>query len=204
MPASLRSWPWQQVKLITFGAPRAGDEEWARVLTSEHLESDVFSTPIDPYDRDALPVAHPSIVPRLADPQRPAGYRVLLTQDPITTSKVIGGKHVGKSVYVDKPNVVKLVMPWFFSAHEPSKTRRHMLDSLDDPRIPPTAWRYREMEELNHHRDDGERGDVAEFRKLKAAVDKYYRDNNQWFDHDGFERDFEIHAALLRSPGAAE
>ena len=199
MPASLRSWPWEDIKLVTFGSPRAGDEEWARVLTSEYLDSEVFSTPVDPYDRSALPVAHPSIVPRLVDEERPAGFRVLLTQDPITTAKVIRGKHVGKSVYVDEPSTIKMLMPWFFSAHEPTEIRQLMLESLADSRIPPVAWRYREMTELNPGRDDGKRGTSEEFQKLKTAVDDYYRDNDLWFDHSGFEREFELHEAIRES-----
>lgn len=200
MPANLRSWPWEEIKLVTFGAPRAGDAEWARTLTADYLDTEVFSTAIDPYDRTALPVAHPSIVPRLIDEERPAGFRVLLTQDPISTSKVIGGKHVGRSVYIDKPNVAKMFMAWSFKAHEPSKTRDHMLACLDDPRIPPRAWGYQEMSELNPGRIDKMRGSVEEYQKLRLAVGRYYRDRNQWFDNAAFERDFEIYKSLLQSP----
>ena len=199
MPAALRSWPWQDIKLITFGAPRAGDEEWAQVLTRDHLDSEVFTTPVDPYDRSALPVAHPSIVPRLTDENRPAGFRVLLTQDPITTAKKIRGKHVGKSVYVDKPSTIKMLMPWLKDKHEPTEIRDLMLESLSDPRIPPVVWRYREMTELNPGRDDGELGSTVEFRKLKTAVDDYYRDNDLWFDHAAFEREFELHESIRES-----
>jgi len=71
MPTALRAWPWQDVKLITYGAPRAGDAEWARTLTESRLDSEVFSTAIDSYDR-------------------PAGFRVLFVKDPITTSRVTG------------------------------------------------------------------------------------------------------------------
>lgn len=199
MPAALRRWPWEDIKLITFGAPRAGDAEWARALTEKGLDSEVFSTTVDPYDRTALPVAHPSIVPRLMDKNRPAGYRVLLTQDPITTSKLTGGKHIGKSVYVDKPHLAKLFAAWSFGAHQPNKTRDHMLEQLSDSRIPPTAWRYREMTELNPLRDNGKRGRVEEYRKLKDAIERYYRDNGQWFDAVAFDRDFDLFLSLLDS-----
>jgi len=133
------------------------------------------------------------------DKNRPAGYRVLLTQDPITTSKLTGGKHIGKSVYVDKPHLAKLFAAWSFGAHQPNKTRDHMLEQLSDSRIPPTAWRYREMTELNPLRDNGKRGRVEEYRKLKDAIERYYRDNGQWFDAVAFDRDFDLFLSLLDS-----
>ena len=197
MPTRLRVWPWQQIKLITFGAPRAGDDTWARALTEKGLEADFFSTFIDPYDRKALPVAHPSIVPRLLDKDRPTGYRVVLTKDPITTAKLYGGKHVGKSVYVDRPGLSRLVASWSFDHHEPATTRRMMLERLEDARIPPVAWYYREMSEINPERDDSKRGSIEEFKKLKAATERYYRDKGIWFDLAAFRKDFEIHSSLL-------
>ena len=202
MPTALRGWPWEKSKLITFGAPRAGDAQWARTLTEQGLDSEVFSTPVDPYDRKALPVAHPSIVPRLVDRDRPAGYRVVLTKDPITTSKLTGGKHVGKSVYVNKPRLTGLFTSWSFEHHQPTKTRQLMFDGLADPRIPPIAWRYRDMTELSPERHDAERGSVEEFRKLKNAVDRYYRDNGLWFDHAAFTRDFDLYMSL-RTPSTS-
>src|SRR5207249_4513182 len=33
MPAALALWPWKQLKLVTFSAPRAGDYAWASALT---------------------------------------------------------------------------------------------------------------------------------------------------------------------------
>ncbi|NNM29107.1 MAG: lipase family protein [Akkermansiaceae bacterium] len=197
MPSALRGWPWEDIKLITYGAPRAGNEEWARALSEGLLESEIFSTPVDPYDRKALPVAHPSIVPRLADPERPAGYRVVQTKDPITTSKMIGGKHVGKSVYLDEPGFVGMLTPWSFEAHEPTAARELMRTSLSDPRIPPVAWRYREMAALNPDRDERRRGSAGEYRKLKAAIERYYRANGIWFDHAAFTRDFDLFISLL-------
>jgi hypothetical protein len=200
MPSALRAWPWQDVKLITYGAPRAGDAEWARTLTESRLDSEVFSTAIDSYDRQALPLAHPSIVPRLRDHDRPAGFRVLFVKDPITTSRVTRGKHVGKSVYLDRPNPATLLWAWALEAHEPEKMREVMLENLADPRIPAIAWRYREMSELNPARDDGERGNAEELRKLKLAIDRYYREHDQWFDHAAFSRDFDLYMGLRESP----
>jgi hypothetical protein len=200
MPAALRAWPWKEIKLLTFGSPRAGNAEWARALTEEHLDSEAFSTWIDPYDRSALPVAHPSIVPRLMDKDRPAAYRVLLTQDPISTSKVIGGKHVGKSVYIDKPSVVNLFAAWSKDAHEPIRAREHMLNSLSDARIPPIAWRYQAMTEMNPDRKQSKRGSVGEYEKLKIAVEHYYRSNGQWFEQASFEKNYQLYKTLLQSP----
>lgn len=78
MPARLRNWPWTNVKLITYGAPTAGDQTWAETLTVEALQSVFFGTTLEPVDLKGLAVHDPSIVPRLTDPARPAGYRVLI------------------------------------------------------------------------------------------------------------------------------
>lgn len=200
MPASLRNWPWRQIKLITYGAPRAGDEEWARTLTTKKLESEFFSTPIDTLDRSALKVTDPTIVRRLIDRDRPAGYRVLLTTDPITTEKIVGGKHVGKTVYVNKRRIMDMVTPWLKGdSHEPLEIRALMIAGLADPRIPSTAWRYHAMTDLNPGRDAAGQGSLAEYEKLAGAVQRYYRDNGLWFDHRSFERSFDLFRTLLQS-----
>lgn len=199
MPSVLQSWPWGHIKLITFGAPRAGDARWAETLTTEGLESEFFSTAIDPVDRNAFEVTDPSIVPRLIDKNRPAGFRVLISKDPVTTEKVIGGKHVGKTVYVNEPGLLDLFAPPDFAAHEPWKIRKFMLASLADPRIPATAWRYRDMMEVNPERNEEQRGSSAEFVKLSAAVDRYYHDNNLSFDQAAFARDVDLFQTILQA-----
>ena len=128
---------------------------------------------------------------------RPAGFRVVLSKDPVTTSKWVGGKHVGKSVYVNKPKVAELLKAWSFEHHEPPLTRELMLECLADPRIPEVAWSYRKMAEMNPQRDNGARGSLEEYQKLKAAVHRYYRENNLWFDHAALDRDFERYISLL-------
>ena len=97
MPAALRGWPWKQIKLITFSAPRAGNESWAETLTTGSLESEFFSTAFVPIDDKALAVLDPGILPRLIDQDHPAGYRVLISTDPVTTEKVAGGKARGEN-----------------------------------------------------------------------------------------------------------
>src|SRR5262249_44350288 len=155
MPEELRSWPWKKIKLITFGSPRAGDETWARLLTTKGLESDFFSSLINPLDSDALGIKDPSILARLQDTTRPAGFRVLTTTAPIPAEKLSGGgKHVGKPVYVNTPRLDDLIGPPDFGAHEPAAIRKYMVDGLADPAIPPVAWRYRDMKELNPERDE--------------------------------------------------
>lgn len=198
MPNALRGWPWHRIKLISFSAPRVGDALWAEILTTESLEARFFSTAIDPVDRDALTVADPTIVPRLVDSERPAAYRVLISTDPVTTEKIPGGKHVGSTVYADEPALVDLVSLPDVSAHEPVEIRNLMLASLDDPRIPPTAWRYREMTELNPDRDEARKGSLEEFVKLWAAVERYYRGNDLWFDQQVFRGDVELFRSILR------
>lgn len=165
------------------------------------LESEFFSThnTFSTIDRNAITPNDPSIVPRLIDRHRPAGYRVLITTDPITTEKVIGGKHVGKSVYVNKRRFFDRPS---FDSHEPMKIRLFMLASLADPRIPPIAWRKQTMTELNPERDGDRIPSVAEFEKLAGVIQKYYRDNDQWFDHQAFERDFDLFKTILRTEEA--
>lgn len=203
MPTALRNWPWRQMKLITFSSPRAGNAQWAETLTKHGLASEFFSTPIDTLDRTALSMTDPSILPRLIDQGQPAGYRVLITTDPATTQKVIGGKHVGKSVYLNKPGFMATFAPPDIGSHEMWKLRKFLLDGLTDQRIPPTAFRYREMKEINPQRDAKRRGNLEEFEKLWAAMQRYYRSSDLWSDHTDFEQDFELFKAIFqgRRPG---
>lgn len=195
MPALLREWPWQQIKLITYGAPRTGDEAFARELTESVLESDFFSTVIEPQDSDALRPSDPSIVPRLINPLRPAGYRVLLTRDPITTGKLFGGKHVGKSVYVNKPNTSDLWSPEG-DPHDPEHLRQFMLDIFADPRIPPYAWGYLEMMDVNPVRNEYHKGSREELAKLAEALERYYSSNGIWYDPKALDAAVELRFAI--------
>ena len=199
MPPVLRGWPWPQIKLITFSAPRVGDAKWAKTLTTHGLDSEFFSSAIFHVDRKALGVTDPGILPRLTDRDRPAGYRVLVSTDPVTTEKIPGGKHVGKTVYVNEPGILALFALPDIEAHEPWKVRRFMLAALPDQGIPLNAWRYREMKDMNPERDAARRASVEEFMKLAGALERYYRSNDLWFDHAAFARDFERFKSLLRS-----
>ena len=193
MPPSLKNWPWKQLKLITYGAPRAGDKLWAKTLTESGLDSDLFSSSFNPIDRHALVTTDSSIVSRLLDSKRPAGYRVLISKDPISTEKVGGGgKHVGKTIYVNVPRLRDLLPPPDFEAHEPKNIRKYMIDSLKDPRAPVTAWRYRKMIEIVPNQDVAQRGSTKELMKLAAAVKNYYSSNGVWFDTTAFDRDIAL------------
>jgi hypothetical protein len=198
MPAALRNWPWRQIKLITFSSPRAGNAEWAERLTKGGLASEFFSTRIDTLDRTALAMTDPSILPRLVDHSQPAGYRVLITTDPATTQKIIGGKHVGKSVYLNKPGVLATFALPDIASHELWKLRKFMLDGLTDQRLPKTAFRYREMKELNPERNAAGQGNVEEFDKLWAAMQGYYRSSYLWCDHRDSRQDFELFKAIYQ------
>lgn len=197
MPASLAGWPWQQIKLITYSAPRAGDKKWAKLLTETGLDSEFFATAFTPFDQNALVAGDPIIVARLLDANRPAGYRVLATSDPITSEKVPdGGKHVGKSVYVNKPSYSDSILPPDIGAHEPIRIREYMVTSLADPRTPPVAWRYREMTDLVPDFDPAERGSIAELEKFAEAIRSYYDNNGLWFDVSAFDRDLALRFAI--------
>ncbi len=173
---------------------RVGDETWAKKLTTDRLDSEFFTSKLNPYDGAALNPTHSSILARLADSGRPAAYRVLVPNDPITTEKVAGGKHVGKTVYARKTSLLQRPD---FGAHEPELLRRLLVDALSDAQIPPTAWRYREMKELNPERDNAGRGSPVEFRKLSNAVRRYYEQPGHWFDSSAFDKTFEVWSTIL-------
>jgi hypothetical protein len=195
MPESLVSWPWRQTKLISMSAPRVGEDDWAEELTTEYLEMDYFRAETQ-FDLNAIGVTDLDIIPRLTDPNRPAGYRVLIPTDPITTSLIAGGKHVGKTVYVALP---RETAPSSGDDHEPAILREMMVDTLRDPeRIPALAWMYREMDELHSSRDPDEAGSPAEYEKLAEATKAYYSDRDLWFDHDSFDASFLEFQTLLQ------
>jgi len=194
MPAALRDWPWKQIKLITYSSPRAGDKQFAGTLTELGLDSEFFTSAFNPKDSDALPPSDPGIVSRLIDPLRPAGYRVLDSRDPATTAIILGGKHVGKTVYVNKPgNLVSISS----DAHKPSTLRRSMRDTLADSRTPSSSvWCDRDMTELNPERDKDKKGSVEELKKLAAALERYSTENGIWFDHAAFEKAVALRLAI--------
>lgn len=194
MPAALKAWPWPNIKLITFSAPRVGEEAWARKLTTRGLDSDFFTNPLNPYDANALTAPDPSIAARLADTERPAAFRVLVPNDPVTGEKVPGGKHVGKTLYA-RPAVL-LQMPET-SAHEPELLRRLLVEALPESRIPPIAWRYRDLMEMSPERDSAARGSPLEYDQLSNAVRRYYEQPGRWFDRSSFDRNFEVFRNVL-------
>ena len=197
LPVALRPWPWKEMKLITFSAPRVGDASWAEALTVEHLSMDFFSTPINPYDRRALQPADLTIIPRLTDPLLPSGYRVLVPSDPISSQKVPGGKHVGKTVYLSKPKALDAISPPSFSGHEPARLREFLVAGLDDPRIPAEAWKTYKMTMLNPEREKSGKGTVVEYQKLIASIERYYQERGLYFNLAVFKEDVELFLEIL-------
>lgn len=206
MPDSLRAWPWEDTKLITYGAPRIGNGPWAEALTTTHLDSQFFvSDPSSTYDLAGVGITSLEIIPRLLDPTAPAGYRVLIPNDPVTTGRVVGGGPVGESVYLAQPSVWDSYAPPEARAHEPIFEREFMLDTLRDdrtlpggePLIPETAWEYRETSDVNPERDDAGAGTRAEYEKLATAIRRYYAGRDLWFDSDAFDASFTTFLDLL-------
>ncbi len=191
LPSSLSGWPWKNIKLISFSAPRIGDATFAERLTVDSLQSEFFSTPFNPIDLKAYRPNNPAILSRLLNPARPAAYRVLHSKDPITTEKGAGGKHVGKTVYVNNFSIGQLVSGPDFSAHEQWVIRDNMLENLSSSKIPKNAMRYRTMAEINPDRVKDKKGSAAEMSKMAAALKKYYTDTATHFDHATFDRDFD-------------
>jgi len=197
MPTALQAWPWKEIKLVSFSAPRVGDATFAEVLTVEHLSSEFFSTPINPYDKHALHPVDRSIIPRLTNAQRPSGFRVLIPSDPISSQKVPGGKHVGKTVYVSKPKALGAIAPPDFSAHKPLKLRNYLLAGLNDPRIPPVAWRTHKMIDVNPDQDKSKKGTMGEYLKLTSSVERYYQDGGIHFDLAALKADATLFLEIL-------
>jgi len=204
MPKGLRGWPWTEIKLITYGAPRVGDEEFARNMTVNRLQSEFFSTEINPIDTKALKPNDPKILPRLADKGRPASFRVLHSKDPITTEKVAGGKHIGKTVYVNRPGPLDALPPPDFSAHEQRKIRDGMLKSLGGAQIPDLAIRYRKMKDIVPQRNGRKKGSPEEQLKLAVALKRYYRSKSIPFDYEIFDRNFRLRQQIDQGAAATE
>lgn len=196
MPETLEAWPWTEIKLITYGAPRAGGESWAKPLTTEGLRSVFYDDSLIPYDWNALDSAAPEIVPRLTDPSQPVGYRVLISTDPITTDVFDASRGVGTTVYVNLVCGNGPVGIPDFAAHEPEAIRDFMLLATADDRTPATAWEYLDMTALNPDRNVAAKGTREEFDKLKDALLLYYAERDQWFDVEGFEADFDLMLSL--------
>ncbi len=196
MPKRLAAWPWRSIKLVTFSSPRAGNAEWARILTETKLQSEFFTSRIAPTDSDALRVTDETIVARLLARDRPAAYRVLISTDPITTEKVGGGgKHVGKTVYVDQRRVFPVGLD--FAAHEIGEVRDYITTSLGDKRVPPSAWAYPTQSEVNPGRVDGNKGSVTEVKRLAAALARYSKANGLHLDPASYDRDVAAFIALM-------
>ncbi len=188
MPASLSGWPWATLKAISFSAPQVGNEDWARALTTDKLDSIYFARNLPTlYDPDAFSMTEQGILPDLLDVSSAAGYRVLLPKDPVTTRFIPDGKHVGKTVYLEQPRRRDPPTP-SFEAHEPINVRNAMVDTFRDPRIPASAWAYHELEDLGVDRDNRNLGSVEEYDKLVDAIRRYYDGKGLWFDRDGLDR----------------
>jgi hypothetical protein len=200
MPDALRTWPWQQLKLVTFSAPRGGDYPWATELSRHALDSGLYDPgPIETVDADARVVLDPGIVTRLTDVSRPAAFRVLISTDPITTTHGGGdGTHVGTTVYANGTSVLDWIGVVDPNDHEPMNVRADLLDAFDDATIPPVAWMYRPLEELVPDRNADERGTPAEMEKLAHGLVRYYADRGLYFDADAFTRDLELMFAIER------
>jgi hypothetical protein len=200
VPDALRTWPWQQLKLVTFSAPRAGDYRWANALSKGALDSDFYDpSPIESADAEARLVLDPGIIARLHDAARPAGFRVLISTDPITTTKFGGdGTHVGTTVYVNGTSFIDWIGLVSAADHEPEKVRKLMTDAFADARTPELAWRYVPLRDLVPDRDDAELGTPAELQKLATGLVRFYADRGQWFDEAAFARDLELMFAIER------
>ncbi|MDX2093790.1 MAG: hypothetical protein SFX73_38495 [Kofleriaceae bacterium] len=201
MPEALRAWPWPQIKLVTYSAPRAGDHAWATALSGKALDSPFYAPgPLETVDAEARLVVDPSITARLHDATRPAGLRVLVSTDPITTTRLGGdGNHIGTTVYVNGTGF----LDWFGVVssvdHEPEQVRAYMTDAFaDDERNPAVAWRYLPVDELVPERDAGAKGTPLELAKLAAGLRRYYTERALWFDDAAFTRDLELRFAIER------
>ncbi len=179
LPEALRSWPWQDLKLITYGSPRVGDHAWAKALTEDRLGMPFFGARYA-YDHDAIGILDPDVLPRLLDPTQSAGYRVLAPGDPITGSYLVPGFPVGQSVYLADPAETGGPSA---EDHEPPRIRALMRDVFRDPdRIPAEAWAYLELDELSPDRNPDNAGTRAEYEKLIEGQQRYEGGHGIWVD----------------------
>jgi hypothetical protein len=200
MPSSMAAWPWSTIKLVTYSAPRVGDAEFARALTVTMLQSQQFDTALIPIDLRALASDDRTIVPRLLDHSRPVGFRVLNSRDPITTEKIVGGKHVGTTVYVNSPQMVEIVSRPDFSTHDQRQVRGFMVDTLQDPRVPPQVIQYQEMAEINPNWIAEDMGTRSEMEKLAAALSNYYASTGTWFDFAKYQSNVDLRFQISDQP----
>ena len=199
MPNQLHNWPWKQIKLITFGAPSSGDEQWAKTLTTEFLHNYFFSTRFKPTDDSALTITDPQIVERLLDPSQALGWRVLDSTNPITTEKVAGGKHIGKTIYTNTNagSISSYLQPPSTVSHELVVIREQMCEALSQPSIPPTGWKYYTMQEIHPTRNEKRKGSVEEYRQMMNAIEKFYQTNNMNIDLTSVKSDFDLFIQIL-------
>jgi hypothetical protein len=202
-PVSLRSWPWQSLKLVTFSAPRVGDEVFARTLTEQVFQTDFFSTLFRSTDPDAIEVTDPTVIKRLMDPRRPVAFRILDSRDPITTQKVAGGKHVGKTIYADGRRSVGLITLPRGASHEPANVRKLLVAEIQDPRIPAPPMRFPAMAEVYPDHDTAEIGTRDEIIGLAGAITKFYADRGLVYDLEKHERNLRTYLELVAEHQAA-
>lgn len=200
MPAALRRWPWDRLKLITISGPRSGDYAWARALSRDALDAQFFDPgPVPTVDGNALVAIDPNIVTRLHDASRPAAFRVLISTDPITTTRFGGeGNHVGTTVYVNGRSFIDWVGVVSGSDHEPAKVRQYLLDGLQDERTPKVAWTNFTLEALSPDFLAAQRGTPPELEKLAAGLRRRYAEQGVWFDDAAFSRDLALRFAIER------
>ncbi len=199
MPRSLRDWPWRQVKLITYGAPRVGNGLWADTLTTKWLESDYDAGGPLPVDLQALSVDDPRIATRLVDADMPAGYRVLISNDAITTGAFPGPARypVGTTVYVDRIGPLSLVRPYSPKSHDPEVIRDTMIARLDDPAIPPVAWRYYAFGAAPTGGIKSRPGGDTELAAVETEMLDYRLANNPHFSKRVYERRVRLFNSFL-------
>lgn len=198
MPDNLRQWPWRQIKLITYGAPRAGNSTWAKTLTTTGLASEYYGSDILPLDPNALESNDPSISARLANAAMPAAYRVLVSNDAVTTSALPGREPVGKSVYVDKSGALPPIRPYRSEAHDPSIIREKMLSKLDGAQIAPVAWRYQEFVEVTGGQQRESQSGI--YAALQTKLLEYELKNATGFDRNAYQQDVELFNGLINDP----
>ena len=181
---SLGDWPWEKLKLVTYSAPRAGTKDWAQALT-EKLEANFWETTNRRWDSNALSPANEEIVARMQDPGRAAAYRVLLSNDPLTTKRNLchGGEHVGTTVYAD--NESSLGRAGRMAAHEPAEVRKYLLDQLTPKPAGGAPWVT--------ERDVRVSGWQRDHARVVHDIIAHHQEMGESFDADGLHRDLEMY-----------
>jgi hypothetical protein len=116
----------------------------------------------------------------------------LHSRDPVSSEKGAGGKHIGKTVYVNKWKLSDAFAPPDDQSHRLDLMRRMAAKSLQDDRVPPTVAQYHDADKMAPNRDPAQQGSASDLKQLAEVVRTYFRKNKIWFDQQSFDENLAL------------